>query len=195
LSGRKYDDTPNPDPRFAGEWFLPPKDFTMFIVKYINEYQGVYFQWGTSTTRNSIGTTLDSTYQHRWVEFNPTVSLVTSGRNTVEGSFILKSKSFVGTVRMEFDFSGAYNGTNNCTIRGQGTTANFTYTVTGTGKFTNSAAGTYNGFGNKDRNGITLSYTVEVATNGGETYTYTAQDELVLRSRDIVMEIYEPGKI
>ena len=191
LVGRKTEDNPNPDPRFAGEWYTPPKDFTMFVVKYVNEYDGTYFQWGTSTTQNAG----DSTYQHRWVEFNPALTLSTTGRNTVEGSFILKSRSFTGTVRMALTFSGAYNGTNSCTVSGSGTMGTSTYTVTGSGSFKNSAAGTYNGFGNKDRNGIALNYTVLIQTEDGNTVSYSAQDELVLRSRDVVMEIYEPEKL
>ena len=194
LVGEATEDNPFPDPRFGAEWFTPPKDFTMFVVKYINEYEGAYFQWGTSTTRNA-GATADSTYKHRWVEFNPALTLSTTGRNTVEGSFILKSRSITGTVRMTLTFSGAYNRSNSCTISGGGTMGTATYTVSGSGTFQNSAVGTYNGFGNKDRNGIVMNYTIEIQQADGNTITYSAQDELVLRSRDVIMEIYEPEKL
>jgi len=193
LVGNKTDQNPNPDPRFATEWAVGPKDFTMFVVKYVNEFYGAYFQWGTSKT-NIAGVTTDTIYKHRWVEYNPALTLTTTGRNTVEGSFILKSRAMTGTIRMTLTFSGAYDGKNNCTISGQGTTGNYTYMVSGTGSFFNSEAGSYNGFGNKNRNGIKLNYNVNLTTNDGGSMTYTAEDELVLRSRDIVMEIYTPEK-
>jgi len=193
LVGSKYADNPNPDPRFVSQWFIPPKDFTMFVVKYVNEYHGTYFQWGTSKTSGSNVASSDSTYKNRWVEYNPALTLSTTGRNRVEGSFILKSKAITGTVKMIMDFSGAYNGANSCTISGSGTMGNYTYTITGSGKFANFEAGSYNGFGDKNRNGITLNYTINAVDKDGKTITYSAQDELVLRSRDIVMEIYTPA--
>ena len=43
---------PNPDPRVSGDWTIAPKDFTMFAVKYINEYDGKYFRYGKSKVKN-----------------------------------------------------------------------------------------------------------------------------------------------
>jgi len=80
-----------------------------------------------------------------------------------------------GTIKMLLTFSG-----NNCTIVGA---PGSTYTISGTGEFKSKA---YT-WGNKQRDGITISYTV---TNG--VNTYTADDVLFARDRAVVMELYDP---
>jgi hypothetical protein len=57
------------------------------------------------------------------------------------------------------------------------------YTISGTGEFKTKA---YN-WGNKDRDGIVLNYTV---IDG--THTYEAGDVLVARDRGVMMEVFSP---
>lgn len=189
LSGRKNDAFPNADPRLEGEWVTPPKDFTMFAVKYINEYQASYLKYGISTVLQAGVTTETTTYKEKWVERNDVVKLLTTGRNTVEVDFNLKSFVMTGTVRLTLDFSEAYNGNNNCTITGVGL-GNTNYSVSGTGTFKTFNT-EYDNFGNKIRQGVTINYTV---TDGNTGDTYTAEEVLVVRSRDVVMETYTVRK-
>jgi hypothetical protein len=76
---------------------------------------------------------------------------------------------------MLLDFTG-----NNCTITGA---PGSTYTISGTGEFKSKAYS----WGNKQRDGIILNFTVSNGIN-----TYTASDVMVIRDRGVVMEIYNP---
>jgi hypothetical protein len=166
----------DPDPRIDSEWDVVPKDFTMFAVKYINEYHGTYFYYGSSSVTDGSGTVVESTtYSESFVEKNPLVKLVTTGRNQVSLSTTLHSSVLTGQINMLLDFSG-----NNCTITGA---PGSTYTISGTGEFKSKAYV----WGNKQRDGIVLNLTVSDGVS-----TYTASDVMVIRDRGVVMELFVP---
>jgi hypothetical protein len=174
LSGKSGN--PTPDPRVASDWDIVPKNFTMFAVKYINEYHGTYFYYGASSVKDATNAVIETTtYSATYVENNPVASLVTTGRNQVSLTTNLHSAVLTGSVTMLLNFSG-----NTCTIVGA---PGSTYTISGTGEFKSKA---YT-WGNKQRDGIVLNLTV---TNG--VNTYTANDVMVIRDRAVVMEIYDP---
>lgn len=168
----------NADPRVDTDWFVAPKDFTMFAVKYINEYHGTYFYYGASSVKNSGGTVVeDSTYSAQYVEKNSTANLTTTGRNQVllTKNLFTSVTGLKGEVSMLLNFSG-----NNCTISPAPGSA---LTISGTGEFKSKA---YT-WGNKQRDGIVLNFTVSDGVN-----TYSASDVMVLRDRDVTMEVYVP---
>ncbi len=170
--------SPNPsaDVRIASQWNIAPKNFTMFAVKFINEYHGTYFQYGSNKVFDGAGVLLkDSAYSTQYVENNPTAKLATTGRNQVSFTTALRSKIMTGSVNMLLNFSG-----NNCTIA---EAPGSPYTITGTGEFKSKAYS----WGNKSRDGIVLKYTVTNATN-----KYEANEVLVIRDRGVVMETYSP---
>ncbi len=156
---------------------LLSKNYTLFAVKFINEFQGRYFHYGTSSVKDPTGAVVENTAYNteKYVENYPTVSLTTTGRYQVSTSFSFESKIFTGSLSLLLDFNG-----NNCTISAPPGSA---YTVQGTGEFKSKA---YE-WGNKKRDGIVLNYTVT-----SELGTYTANDELVLRDRPVVMEVFSP---
>ncbi|GAA5224938.1 DUF5627 domain-containing protein [Membranihabitans marinus] len=167
---------PNADPRLAGQWTVAPKNFTMFAVKYINEYHGTYFHYGQSTVKDSMGMVLeDTTYSENFVVNNTTSKLVTTGRNSVEMVTSLRSTVMTGEVKMVLTFEG-----DNCTIAAA---EGSDYEISGTGAFQSNA---YE-WGNKDRNGIVLNYTVSDGNN-----TLEASEVLVDRDRGVVLEVYSP---
>jgi len=170
--------SPNPsaDPRIASQWNIAPKNFTMFAVKYINEYHGNYFHYGVSKVKDAANAEVETTtYSTPYVENNTVAKLATTGRNQVSLSTIFRSKIMTGTYNMVLTFSG-----NACTITAA---EGSTYTITGTGEFKKQA---YE-WGNKKRDGIVLKYTVSNATN-----KYEADEVLVARDRAVVMETYAP---
>lgn len=171
-------ENPDADLRIASDWSVPPKNFTMFAVKYINEYHGTYFHYGKSEIKDAMGNVIeDTTYSDKEVVENPTVNLITTGRYQVAFNSFLQSDTMTGEVKMLLDFDG-----NSCKITAP---AGSPYTISGSGEF---KPGAYE-WGNKKRDGITLNYTV----SNGE-FTYTANDVLVSRDRDVVMETYSPVK-
>ena len=164
------------DPRIAAQWTELPKDFTMFAVKYINEYHGTYFHYGESSLRDGANAVIeDTTYQAKYVEQNIISNLVTTGRNEVSFKTFLRSDIMEEEVEMVLTFDG-----NTCTIEGA---EGSPFTISGSGVFKSKE---YT-WGNKDRDGIEITYT---ASDG--TYTYEATDVLVIRDRAVVMEVYTP---
>jgi len=167
---------PNADPRVASDWTVAPKNFTMFAVKYINEFHGTYFHYGASTVKDAANAVVETTtYNEAFVEKNPTTKLVTSGRNQVTVSTNMHSAIMTGQINMVLNFSG-----NTCTVAAAEGSA---YTISGTGEFKSKAYS----WGNKERDGIVLNFTVSNGVN-----TYTASDVLVIRDRGVVMEVYSP---
>lgn len=167
---------PNADPRVASDWTVAPKNFTMFAVKYINEFHGTYFHYGASTVKDAANAVVETTtYNEAFVEKNPTTKLVTSGRNQVTVSTNMHSAIMTGQINMVLNFSG-----NTCTVAAAAGSA---YTISGTGEFKSKAYS----WGNKERDGIVLNFTVSNGVN-----TYTASDVLVIRDRGVVMEVYSP---
>lgn len=174
LSGRTTNATA--DLRVASQWNIAPKNFTMFAVKYINEYHGNYFHYGSNKVKDGTGAEVEATtYSTPYVENNPVALLTTTGRYQVTFPTSFKSTKITGAYSLVLTFNGT-----KCTISAP---AGATYTVTGTGEFLTKK---YN-WGNKDRDGITLSYKV---SNG--TYSYEATETLVARDRAVVMEVYTP---
>ncbi|HRR17032.1 MAG TPA: DUF5627 domain-containing protein [Bacteroidales bacterium] len=167
---------PNADPRIASQWDVVPKNFTMFAIKYINEYHGTYFIYGSSTVKDASNNVLETTtYSANYIEQNPTVKLVTTGRYQVSLTTYLRSSIMTDNITMLLTFNG-----NNCTITGA---PGSTLTISGTGEFRSQA---YE-WGNKKRDGIVLNLTVTDGVN-----TYNSNDVLVIRDRGVVMEVYEP---
>ncbi|HLP74200.1 MAG TPA: DUF1735 domain-containing protein [Bacteroidales bacterium] len=176
LSGRAIE--AEADPRVETEWFVTPKNFTMFAVKYINEYHGTYFYYGSSSVKNGSGTVLENTtYSARYVEENPPVKLLTTGRYQVSLTRNLNTAidGLKGSVNMLLTFSG-----NTCTITGA---PGSPLTISGTGEFKSKE---YE-WGDKKRDGIVLNFTVTDGVN-----TYSASDVMVARDRAVVMELFTP---
>lgn len=167
---------PNADPRVASQWTISPKNFTMFAVKYINEYHGTYFRYGNSSVKDASGNTIENTtYSEQYVEKNPTVKLVTTGRYQVSLSVNFQSQIMTGAMNMLLTFNE-----NECSISAA---EGSPYTISGTGEFQSKKYS----WGNKERDGIKLTYTVSDGT-----HTYEAEDVLVIRDRGVVMELYSP---
>ena len=48
----------NPIKIFGDDWEIKPKDYTLFGIKFMNKYQGVYLRRGIDEMRNALGETL-----------------------------------------------------------------------------------------------------------------------------------------
>lgn len=166
----------NADPRFSDQWNIAPKNFTMFAVKYINEYHGTYFHYGANTVKDAAGAVVENnTYSETYVEKNPTAKMLTTARHQVSLTTFFNSAAMAGEFTLLLNFNN-----NNVTVTAP---AGADYTVTGSGQFKSKE---YE-WGNKKRDGITLTYSV---TKNGNTYE--ASDVFVIRDRAVVMEVYSP---
>ena len=171
--------SPNPsaDPRIASQWLVAPKNFTMFAVKYINEYHGNYFRYGTSSVKDMSGNVVENTSYNteKYVENYPVLKLITSGRYQVSISTFFQSKIMENSVNLILTFNG-----NSCTVSAP---EGSPYTITGSGEFQSKKYS----WGNKERDGIELNYTI---SDGN--HLYQANDVLVIRDRGVTMEVYSP---
>lgn len=180
---------------------LSTKDFTMYAVKYINEYDATYLYYGKGSIKKGSTILSDSTYQTTYIEMNSLVRFVTTGLKTVQSDEIsIKSpvarNLMPGTVRLQLEF----DNNSNCTVKGSGTYTNgdFTtiYKVSGTGSFISNNEDPYTSWGNKKRNTIKVNYTVVIdSTNDPKIDSqliYSAEDNFVIQTRNVVLETYIP---
>lgn len=181
-------DLANPDLRVESDWSVLPKNFTMFGVKFINEYHGNWFHYGSSKTTAVSGSTETQTYKEDGfnldVTDNEEVKLITTGRHTCSMTTSLKSDIMSMSPELVFTF----NGTNFTVGAPEG--ADYTVTGSGTMKKTdpNDSSDDYNMWSNKERNYLTYSYTLTDAAGN----VYTANDVLVSRDRAVKLETYKP---
>lgn len=169
----------NPDRRVALNWSVLPKDYTLFAIKYINSFHGKYLHRGKDVLKKADGTSVDQVYRTKYIEDNEIWYLQTQSRNTVLLTSLLRRPSgSPGSFKMllTFDDKGA------CVITKEATSA---YAVSGTGKFLSKG----DEWGGKKRNSIVINYQVtDVANNE----THQATDTLVIRDRDVRLELFTP---
>ncbi|WP_372934507.1 DUF5627 domain-containing protein [Mariniphaga sediminis] len=170
-------DFSNPDPRMAESWTILPKDFTMFAVKYINPYHGNYLHKGVSVVADASGDEVETTiYSEKFITRNEIWSLITESRNEVAVEGIIRSSYISGSIKMILSFSSD----GNCVVR---EASDSDFVISGSGKFMQNTEE----WGNKKRNAIYLNYSLS-----NDVYTYNAVDTLVIRDRNVVMELYNP---
>ena len=169
----------NPDPRIVGNWVLAPKNFTLFVVRYVNEYHGKYLLRGASEIRTTADNELveNIKYHQVYVERDEVITVTTTSLNSVIYSHAVRaSAGSPGTFRMEITFDEDGNGVIT-------ETDNSDFAVTGTGKFVKDA----DEWGNEKRNAIYLDYEITQGTN-----THHVADTLVFRDKAVKFEEFKP---
>jgi hypothetical protein len=198
----------NPIKIKADDWNPAPKDFTLFGIKYMNEYQGIYLRRGedkivgvSSEERFSFaGDLIESTvvnidttsvYRAEFIERDEIVPVTTSGRNTATVTNRVRRGAIPSsdnvTLSLTFDDNGNINITN---VEGD------KYSVTGTGTYVIDG----DEWGGEKRNVMYLEYEysdVEIVEEfffGRLSFratvdlTHTVKDTLVIRNRDVTFE-------
>lgn len=170
--------TENPDPRISGDWVVPPKNFTLFGIKYVNDYHGKYLHRGRSVIKNTMGEEVETIIYHsKYVVDDEVWALKTTGRREVVVNGQLRST--VGSSG-NFEMQLTFDENGDCTVSG---TDNSAYSVTGTGNYVKDG----DEWGNKKRDAIHLNYEI----NDG-TYLHSLTDTLVFRDKDVRFEEFEP---
>jgi Family of unknown function (DUF5627)/Domain of unknown function (DUF1735) len=171
----------NPDRRNAGNWSVLPKDYTLYVVKYVNPYHGKYLTRGKDIVYSN-GIKVDSiSYRKKYVENDEIWSLTTVGlQKVLLTSSLRKSSGSVGNFKMELNFTDQTN----CTLKEVTGSA---YPIIGTGKFIKNG----DSWGGKNRNVIYLSYSV-IETTTTATLLHNVKDTLVLRDRAVILETFTP---
>jgi hypothetical protein len=176
LSGRP--NTSDADRRVPSAWSVTAKDFTLFAIKFVNNYHGKYLHRGKSVIKNSAGADIETlVYRQRYVEQDEVWSLQTSGRNKVTLTGVLRASSgSPGNFTLDMDFNN--NGVAVIT-----NTPGSAFPVTGTAKFVKDG----DEWGNAKRNAIHMSYEVTQGTN-----KHIITDTLVIRDKDVRFQEFLP---
>lgn len=123
-----------------------------------------------------VDKTYDESRHEEFVEKDEVIKLTTTSRLGVQMPVSVPTVDGPVKCTLQLDF----NGQNNCSI----SSATDGFTVTGTGEFKSKSEKL--AWGNKDRDGLYLNYTIEYGDN-----KYQATDTLVVRDRGSVTQIRE----
>lgn len=172
----------NPNRLIDANWVIKPRDFVVYVVKYVNAWHGTYLRRGVDVVTGKPGNPgLDRTITRRktYVEQDEVKSTTTKSLQSIELPLTFQNSSG-GNIAMNllvtFD-----SKSENCTIAASGSG----FTATGTGKFVKK--GEKNSWGGLDRDALYLEYTID-----HPMMQITSKDTLVMRNRGIVPEYYTP---
>jgi hypothetical protein len=172
---------PDPDKRVASNWDAgaPAKDFTLFMVKYVNEYHGNYLRRGADYGMDAFGRiTSTTTYREKYVERDQVVGLATDGRYVVRTNFSGANAGEEYGVMLTVD-----PGSGAVTVE---PAERATYQVIGTGSGSYVPGG--DSWGGRDRDVFYLDYRIRVGL-----YSHHVYDTLVFRDRGIAFEQFIPN--
>ena len=170
----------DPDKRVAANWDAgaPPKDFTLYMIKYVNEYHGNYLRRGVDYGQDAFGNIRDTAiYSEKYIEQDQVVILSTRGRYVVRSNFTGVNSGDDYSVMLTFD-----------PATGEGlveTAEGAKYSVPQPGAGQYVAGG--GSWGGRDRDIIYLDYKYRLGL-----YNHQVYDTLVFRDRGISFEQFTP---
>jgi hypothetical protein len=168
----------NPDRTNDANWSVKPRDFVLYVLKYINTWHGSYLRRGKDVITGAFDSTI---VRHQpYVEQDEVNKLSTAALTKLDFPLVFKNKSGTNincTLRVSFD------NNDNCTIESITTGV----TASGTGKFVKK--GDKNSWGNQDRDVLYLDYSVNLTSQNMQIAT---KDTLVMRDRSVAMETLTP---
>lgn len=169
----------NPDRRNGSEWTIPPKDYVLYMVKYVNPWNGHYLRRGKDVITYAGDEQTTELIRHQtYVEKDEINNLTTKSLSEAEFPVTFKDKN--GS-NVTIDLILKFDDQNNCTI----SSATTGVTASGTGAFVKK--GDKNSWGNSDRDVLYLNYDVSMAQLSAQT-----SDTLVVRDRGVSPEYYNP---
>lgn len=162
---------------------LADKDYVLYCVKFINQYQAVYLRRGVDVVTDGVNT---ATYiRHKGVENDEVFQTKSTSLNTLtftvsvlnlEGKQMYDMNNNPVTCELELTF----NDNGECTVASK--TDGIIATGTGHyGEKTEKLA-----WGNKDRDGLYLDYTIQA----GNYSKMAVKDTLVLQTRGVAKETF-----
>ncbi|RXK85497.1 DUF5627 domain-containing protein [Filimonas effusa] len=172
----------NPNRLLDADWVIKPRDFVVYVVKFVNAWHGSYLRRGVDVVKGKPGnSSLDRTITRRktYVEQDEVKATTTKSLQSVELPLTFQNASGVNipmNLLLTFDSKN-----DNCTITASGSG----YTATGTGKFVKK--GEKNSWGGLDRDALYLDYSID-----HPLMQITSKDTLVMRNRNVVPEYYTP---
>ena len=196
----------NPIKIKADDWVTLPKDYTLFGIKFINKYDGIYLRRGedkiagtsekfTVATGETEVTVIDTStvYRQDFVTQDELTPVLTAGRNKTVYSNLIRRADIPssGSVSLELTFD------DNEEITITNADEESDVDITGTGRFVENA----DEWGGESRDAIYLEYQYQDVAIEEEyllgiillsrttlELTHTVNDTLVIRDRDVKFE-------
>jgi hypothetical protein len=173
----------SPNRNVSSDWSTVPKDYVLYVVKYVNSWSSNYLRRGTDQIKNNTSGVTSTAVRHTtYVENNDVVKLTTTSLSSCTLPLSIKDSS-KKDVPYTLVLTFASDGT--CTVSSNSTS----FDISGTGKFVSK--GEKNSFGGYDRDGLYLDYSVNFKNL---SLTYSTKDTLVVRDRAVAPEYYTVSK-
>ena len=177
LRGSRVPSVASPDPRIASDWLVPPKNYVLFGVKYINPTHGVYLLRGKRTNKANAQDVVP--YSARFIDDNDMTTLTT--KSLTENYMSTVGGTFKEASNPKYSMLLTFNkDSKSVTVSQKSST---TVGVTGTGKFYSKSDPESEGYNNKKHRTIYLDYTYVDGAN-----TYQVKDSLVFVDTDMKFE-------
>lgn len=173
LSGTAKEGVEDPDRLIADNWDVQPKDYTLFGVKYVNEFNGRYLHRGVKheldgKNGNVVNTTV---YSERFIEQDQITTLKTKSLTESHVNRVANSQGAEYFMKLKFNSDKSINISQIDTI---------TVMVDGSGSYLNAGDEGADVWGQQSRRTIFLDYNYEF----GGTYFHCV-DTLVYRDENI----------
>lgn len=171
-------DLENPNRFIPADWAATPKDFTLFGIKYVNPYHGIYLHSGRAITYDAANQPIGTVFSTaEFVEQRELWDLRTHDLTSIDTT---------NPVKQEGGSPGNY--TMNIKLVDNGdveitTGAGSAYNVNGTGKYVKDGGA----WGGKSRDAMFLDYDIEVGTE-----RVKVMDTLLFRDKGVGFEEFLP---
>ena len=187
LSGTTLIEGANPHRCDPSGWNVKPKDYVLYCVKYINEWDGYYLRRGIDkvTKDNNTVSVIRNT---GFVETDEVCKTYTKSlRNLilpVTAEVIVTENGESNLKELKCELLLSFNDKGECTI----TSATNEFKASGTGSFIKKAE--KKAWGDKDRDALYLDYKIDF-----NYMQYETKDTLVARNRGISSEVFTPSYV
>jgi len=200
LTGTALSTASNPNRYISEDWEVAPKDYILYAVKFINNWDAVYLRRGKDIVTKD-GVTSTATRRENHVEDDELVKLNTVSLSEIE---FPTSYTNVDGVNLNMKIKMTFNSNQECVLSPFVTEYSvnnnvrvFDIAVRGQGNYVKD--GEKKSWGNTDRDVLYLSYEVDykVETNLSgtveiQTMKYSTMDTLVIRDRAVKPEYFTP---
>ena len=170
LQGKKL--VENPNRLVASDWSVAPKDYVLYCLKFVNEWNGNYLRRGVDNITTAEGEAVSVKRHQQYIERDEVVTTSTSAYRSCDLPLATQTDAdhkYSYTLRLNFSEDGT------CAVA----SAVDGLTVTGTGKFLKQSE--KKAISGVDRDGLYLEYTV----TSPEGWNVVAKDTLVMRNRNV----------
>ena len=161
----------NPNRLNAGDWSIAPMDYTLYCVRFVNEWNGRYLRRGLDRITPAGENTVEVVRHKDYIERDEEVTVTTSAYRSCD---IALSTQTDGDHTYKYTLVLTFNEDGTCAL----TCAPDDVTVSGNGKFLKKSE--KQAISGVDRDGLYLDYTVSTSN-----WSVAVNDTLVMRDRNV----------